>query len=62
VKKLDAIKDFVRTNFKLLKDRGPFDKKRYKDLKKAYFGTKLKHQFGNPPDKQICDCLELIRK
>lgn len=51
-----AIQKFVRDNYKLLRETTRFDKTRYKAIKKEYFGTLLKHQFGLPRDKEICDC------
>ena len=61
--KIGAIQKFVRNNYKLLKETSQFDKKRYKEIKKEYFGKVLKHQFGNPRDKEICDCfVELLIK
>ena len=61
--KLNAIQRFVRNNYKLLKETTQFDKKRYKAIKKQYFGKVLKFQFGNPRDKEICDCfVELLIK
>jgi len=63
VHKIGAIQKFVRNNYKLLKETSQFDKKRYKEIKKEYFGKVLKHQFGNPRDKEICDCfVELLIK
>ena len=58
-----ALNNFVRRNYKLLKDKDNFDKKKFKDIKKAYFGKELRHKFGSPPDKEICDCfIELLIK
>lgn len=50
--KPNAIQKFVRDNYKLLRETTQFDKKRYKAIKKEYFGTVLKHKYGYPPDKQ----------
>ena len=61
--KIGAIQKFVRDNYKLLRETAQFDKKSYKEIKKEYFGKVLKHQFGNPRDKEICDCfVELLIK
>ena len=61
--KLSAIQKFVRNNYKLLREATQFDKRRYKEIKKQYFGKALKHRFGNPRDKEICDCfVELLIK
>lgn len=58
-----SIQKFVRNNYKLLRETAQFDKKSYKEIKKEYFGKVLKHQFGNPRDKEICDCfVELLIK
>lgn len=54
--KEEAIRIFVRRNYKLLKDKETFDRRRYKDIKKVYFGKELRFQFGNPRDKEICNC------
>jgi len=54
--KEEAIRNFVRRNYKLLRDKETFDRKRYKDIKKVYFGKELRFQFGNPRDKEICKC------
>jgi len=54
--KEEAIRIFVRRNYKLLKDKETFDRRRYKDIKKVYFGKELLFQFGNPRDKEICNC------
>lgn len=53
--KMDALRKFVRDNYKLLNEKTQFDRIRYKDIKKDYFGRVLKHQFGNPNDKEICE-------
>lgn len=53
--KSEAIDQFIRNNYKLLRRPGQFDKKRYTQIKREYFGKILKYQFGNPPDKEICD-------
>ena len=61
--KFDALRKFARNNYKLLNEKTHFDKKRYKEIKKDYFGRVLKHQFGMPRDKEICDCfVELLLK
>jgi hypothetical protein len=54
--KEEAIRNFVRKNYTLLKDKETFDRKRYKDIKKVYFGKELRFRFGNPRDKEICNC------
>ncbi|MCK4735055.1 MAG: hypothetical protein KAT65_21560 [Methanophagales archaeon] len=54
--KEEAIRNFVRKNYKLLKKKETFDRKRYKDIKKVYFGKELRFKFGNPRDKEICKC------
>ncbi|MCK4734640.1 MAG: hypothetical protein KAT65_19450, partial [Methanophagales archaeon] len=43
-------------NYKLLKDKETFDRKRYKGIKTAYFGKELQYRFGKPRDKEICKC------
>jgi len=57
MKKEEAIRNFVRTNYRLLVHREGFDRGRYKDIKNAYFGKQLQHRFGIPRDKEICNCL-----
>jgi len=57
MKKEDAIARFVKDNYKLLREEQQFEKKKYRDIKRAYFGEILKFQFGNPPDKEICNAL-----
>ncbi|MBA7524561.1 hypothetical protein ES705_16702 [subsurface metagenome] len=54
--KEEAIRNFVRRNYKLLKEKETFDRKRYNDIKKVYFGKELQYRFGNPRDKEICKC------
>jgi len=54
--KEEAIRNFVRKNYKLLKDKETFDRKRYKGIKTAYFGKELQYRFGKPRDKEICKC------
>jgi hypothetical protein len=57
MKKEDAIRTFVQKNFSLLKERENFDNKTYRASKKMFFGKELKYKYGNPPDKEICNCL-----
>jgi hypothetical protein len=52
--KEEAIRNFVRKNYKLLKDKETFDRKRYKGIKTAYFGKELQYRFGKPRDKEFC--------
>jgi len=51
-----AIRTFVNKYFRLLKSTKEFDGKQYDQIKRAYFGTDLRFKFGNPPDREICDC------
>jgi len=53
--KITAIRKFVRNNYRLLDEKMQFDRSKYKDIKKDYFGRVLKYQFGSPNDKEICD-------
>ena len=57
MKRKQELRKFVRENYVILKEKDVFDKKKYQALKKAYFGTKLRHQFGIPKDMEICDVL-----
>lgn len=57
MKREDALIAFVRNNFKLLKEKDNFDKKKYDAIKKDFFAKKLKHKFGIPRDKEICNYL-----
>ena len=52
-----AIRNFVTKYFRLLKAKEEFNGKQYDQIKRAYFGTDLRLKFGNPPDKEIADCL-----
>ncbi|TET24998.1 MAG: hypothetical protein E3J73_07200 [Candidatus Bathyarchaeum sp.] len=56
MKKEQAIGNFIRRNYKLLIQRGSFDKKRYNDAKRAYFGNQLRFKFSIPRDREICNC------
>ena len=61
--KAEAISKFVRVYYDLLRESVSFDKNRYNKLKKDFFGKSLRYQFGNPADKEICDCfVELLIK
>lgn len=63
MKKEEAVRNFVRTNYKLLTQKETFDRKRYKEMKNIYFGKQLRYRFGVPHDKEICNCLvELLIK
>ena len=57
MKKEDAIKNFVRRYYRILYEKESFDRTRYKDLKRVYFGKELQHKFGIPRDKEICNFL-----
>ncbi len=57
MKKEDAIKNFVRRYYRILYEKESFDRIRYKDLKRVYFGKELQHKFGIPRDKEICNFL-----
>ena len=54
MKKIDAIRCFVRNNYKLINNTD-FNRVEYRNIKKDYFGRELKHKFGIPSDKNICD-------
>ena len=47
----------MQINYNLLAVKGQFDRKLYKDIKKAYFGERLKWRAGNPRDRVICNHL-----
>ena len=57
MKKDEVIRKFVQINYNLLAGKGQFDRKLYKDIKKAYFGKRLKWCVGNPRDREICNHL-----
>lgn len=57
MKKEELIRIFVQDNYNFLKDSKTFDRHLYKELKKAYFGQKLKYSIGIPRDKEICSIL-----
>lgn len=61
--KVEAIRKFVRSNYKLLNERSLFDKIGYKAIKREYFGKTLQYKFGSPNDKEICNifCETLIK-
>lgn len=63
MKREDALISFVKSNFKLLKNKEKFDNKIFDAIKKDFFTNKLKYKFGIPKDKEICNYLvELLIK
>lgn len=52
-----AIKNFVLGNYKLLTRKEIFNRKKYDEIKKAYFRKELHCKFGVPRDKEIYDYL-----
>ena len=53
--KNEAIDRFIRDNYQLLHKHEQFDRKLFTQIKREYFGKKLKYSFGIPPNKEICD-------
>lgn len=57
MKKKEAVRNFVRANYSFLMQKQNFDKKKYNQLKKTYFGELLQYKFSLPRDKEICTSL-----